>query len=375
MTARCYLDYNATARLRPEARAAVQEGLERITGNPSSLHGEGRAARAALEEARETLAGLYGAEPREAVFAASGTEANNHALLAAGEGPLLVSAGEHDSVLAAAPGAERIPLLPSGVVDLDWLAGRLKRGPKPRLISVMWVNNETGVINPLAEVAALAKEAGVLFHSDAVQAAGKLPVDFAACGADLLTFSAHKVGAPAGGGLVLVREGVELPSLIRGGGQERRRRAGTESVLCALAYAAAAKAAEEMRVATHARLAGWRESFEAALLEAEPEVTIFGRDAERIANTICFSWAEARSETQLMALDLAGYAVSAGAACSSGKITASHVLLAMGAGPEEAGGALRLSLGWDSREEDLPGFLEAWCRFRDRHRSGGLRTA
>jgi cysteine desulfurase len=375
MTDRCYLDYNATARLRPEARKSVAEGLERITGNPSSLHGEGRAARAALEEARETLATLYGAEPREAVFAASGTEANNHALLAGGEGPLLVSAGEHDSVLAAAPGAERIPLLPSGTVDLDWLADRLKRGPKPSLISVMWVNNETGVVNPLAEVAALAKSSGILLHSDAVQAAGKLPVDFAACGADLLTFSAHKVGAPAGSGLVLVREGVELPSLIRGGGQERRRRAGTESVLCALAYAAAAKAAEATREATHARLAAWRESFEAALLEAEPEVTIFGRDAERIANTTCFSWAGARSETQLMALDLAGYAVSAGAACSSGKITASHVLLAMGAAPDEAGGALRLSLGWDSREEDLPGFLEAWCRFRDRQRSGGLKTA
>ena len=370
MTKSIYLDHNATAPLRPEAAAALSAAFALPgMGNPSSVHAAGRAARALLEEARERLAALYGAQPRELIFTSGGSEANNQALAAAGEGPVLVSAGEHDSVLAAVPGAERLALTPEGQVDLDALRARLASDPKPALVSVLWVNNETGVINPVPEIARLVHEAGALFHCDAVQAAGKLPLDFAACGADLLSLSAHKVGGPAGCGLLLLRDGLEAPAFVKGGGQERRRRAGTENLLGALAYAAAAEAAEAERAALSERLSGWRDAFEARLCEAAPEVKVFGAAAPRVANTSCVAWASAPSETQVMAMDLAGFCISAGSACSSGKVTPSHVLSAMGASPQEAGGALRISLGWDSRESDLTDFAEAWLQFYRRRRA------
>ena len=368
MNSACYLDYNATAPLRPEAAEAVRHALT-LGGNPSSVHAHGRAARAALEAARETLAGLYGAQSRELLFTSGGSEANNQAALAAGDGPVLLSAGEHDSLLTAIPGAELIPLTMEGSIDLAWLEQRLAQDRKPTLVSVMLVNNETGVINPVAEVARLAREAGALFHCDAVQAAGKLALDFQELGADFMSLAAHKVGGPAGCGLLFVRDGLQVPLMIRGGGQERRRRAGTENLLGALGYAAAAQAAEEERETRAAALAAWRDDFEANLLEAAPEVRIFGQGAGRVANTTCMSWRGASSETQLMAMDIAGFSVSAGSACSSGKVAPSHVLRAMGAPEEEAAGALRISLGWDSGEEDLPRFAEAWLDFYRRRQA------
>ena len=365
MTQRIYLDYNATAPLRPEAKAAAMEALE-VAGNPSSVHAEGRRARAALEDARERLAAAYGAQARELIFTAGGSEANNQALLLAGGGPVLTSAGEHDSLVASAPRAERIPLTPDGQADLDWLAERLKRAPAPGLVAVIWVNNETGVVNPVAEIAALCREAGVPLHLDAVQAAGKLSIAFSSLGAASLSLAAHKVGGLAGSGLLVLRDGLEISSLVKGGGQERRRRAGTENLVGAMAYAAAAEAAEAEREALMPWLEAWRDAFEAALLEAVPSVRVFGQEAPRVSNTSCIAWAGAPSETQLMALDLAGFALSAGSACSSGKVTPSHVLRAMGASAEEAGGALRISLGWDSRKGDLPALLDAWLQFQRR---------
>jgi cysteine desulfurase len=362
MAAAIYLDHNATAPLRASAKRAMQAAME-VTGNASSVHAFGRAARELLEEAREDLAALFGAGSGQLVFTSGATEANNQALLLAGEGTVLLSAGEHDSLLQAAPEAERIPLLASGQVDLTWLEARLGRAPKPGLISVMAVNNETGVIQPLSDVAALARAAGVLFHCDAVQAAGKLPLSFAELGADLLSLSAHKLGGPAGCGLLIQRDGLSLAPLLRGGGQERKRRAGTENLIGIAGFAAAAKEAEAERREAMARLQGWREAFEAALLAAAPELRIFGREAPRVANTVCFGAPSLAAETQVMAMDLAGFAVSAGSACSSGKVTPSHVLAAMGAEEAAAGSAIRVSLGWSNEEQDLLRFLEAWLDF------------
>lgn len=361
-----YLDWNATAPLRPEAAAAMTATLGHC-GNPSSVHRWGRAARATVERARIAVAALVGAPAEAVVFVSGGTEANHLAILGAGRRRVLVSAVEHDSVLQAAPSAEQIPVDREGVVRLDALDLLLGEDPKPALISVMLANNETGVIQPVAEIAALAHARGALFHCDAVQAAGKIPLDASVIGADLVTLSAHKIGGPPGVGALLARDGLDLAPLLRGGGQERGRRAGTENLAGIVGFAAAAAAAAaEIAVYDHVRAS--RDALEAEIMAAAPEAVILGNAAPRLPNTTAIAMPGTTAETQVIALDLDGIMVSAGAACSSGKVGPSHVLKAMGLAPDIAATTIRVSLGWATTERDVSRFLQSWTALYRRRR-------
>ena len=362
--ARTYLDHNASAPLRPEARAAMLAALDTI-GNPSSVHAEGRAARAIVESAREAVARLVNARPSEVVFTSGATEANN-VVMAAGWDTIFVSGIEHDSVLApAARSGARISTIavtPSGVADLAPVAEQIAaaaQGSKRVLLSLMAANNETGVIQPLAEAAALARAHGASLHVDAVQAPGRIAVDFAGLGADALTLSAHKLGGPRGVGALIVRDGVELPAAIVGGGQERRRRGGTECVAAIAGFGAAAEAIARELGAVE-RMAALRARLEDGVCAATPGAVVVGKDAARIANTACIAVPGKAAETLVIKLDLEGVAVSAGAACSSGKVGTSHVLTAMGLAPEMARSAIRVSLGAQTQDDDIAAFLAAW---------------
>ena len=333
-----YMDYNATAPLRPAVGDAMAEALE-ITGNPSSVHRFGRLARRVIEEARRRVASLVGAEANEVIFTSGGTEANNLALGSFDGARLVVSAAEHDSVLGAAPGATIAPVDAHGVLDLEALERILQEGPKapPALVSVMLANNETGVIGPVAAAAEIAHADGALLHCDAVQAA---------------TLSAHKMGGPQGAGALVARGGVTVVPVQRGGGQERGFRAGTENVAAIAGFGAACDLARD-DIADQSRLARWRDDLEGRIGALAPDAKVFGAGADRLGNTSCFTMPGVASETQVMALDLAGIAVSAGAACSSGKVGVSHVLKAMGATEAEASSAIRVSLGWQSHAGDI----------------------
>jgi len=353
-----YLDYNATAPLRPAALAAMTDALA-APGNASSVHGPGRRARRLIEAARARVAALAGAEPAWVTFTSGGTEANNAALKGLPATRVLVSAGEHDSVLQVVPEAQRIALTAAGAVDLDALAAALKDAPAGTLVSVMLANNETGVLQPLSEVVALARAAGAWVHCDAVQAAGKIPLDMAALGVDVLTLSAHKLGGPQGIGALLARPELPRHPLLQGGGHERRRRAGTENLSGIAGFGAAAETALE-ELAGVQTLGELRDYFEREIKAMAPDIKVFSAQAPRLPNTSCVALAGLSAETQLMALDLAGVAVSSGSACSSGKVQPSHVLTAMGAAPEEAAAAIRVSLGWASRRDDIDRLLAAW---------------
>ncbi|MEM7172854.1 MAG: cysteine desulfurase family protein [Pseudomonadota bacterium] len=366
-----YLDHNATTPMRPAAIDAMS-GVLGLTGNPSSVHSFGRNARKLLDQARGAVADLVGADPAEVVFTSGGSEANDLALngLSHQELPLTViaSAGEHDSVRKAAPQTIFVPLTGDGRIDLSALEGLLASQAEPALVSVMLANNETGVVQPLCDVVDLAHAAGALVHCDGVQASGKLAMDFAALEVDLLSLSAHKFGGPQGVGALVVRSGLDLKAQHRGGGQERNRRAGTENLPGIVGFGAAAATAEEV-LAAQPCLALLRDDMEARLAQVAPEVVFFGRQSERLANTSCFALPGVRAETQLMALDLAGVAVSAGSACSSGKVAPSHVLKAMGAEDDLAGAALRVSLGWQTSEAEVDRLVEAWIAFYNRSRA------
>lgn len=356
---RSYLDHNATSPLRPAAREAMLAALA-MTGNASSVHAEGRAVRGLLEDSRETVARAVGAIPPMVIFTSGGSEANTMAIRGAPVDRLIVSAIEHPSVLAAARASgkavELIRVTPEGVIDPDALA-RLLPGPRA-LVSVMLANNETGVIQPIRDVVALAQAHGALIHCDAVQGLGRIPVNFGLMGVDLLTLSAHKLGGPAGTGALVVREGLVLEPLIHGGGQELRRRAGTENVAGVAGFAAVAGEMPE-------HLESLRDRLEASLEGA----IIFGAGAARLPNTTCFARPGLDAETMLMAFDLEGVAVSAGAACSSGKVAASHVLAAMGVAPEISKAAIRVSLGWNTTVDDIDHFTAVWGRILSRHRA------
>jgi cysteine desulfurase len=375
MGIRAYLDWNATAPLRDEARVAMVRAMD-IVGNPSSVHAEGRAARQLVEEAREQIAALVGAEPRNVIFTSGGTEANALALtpgLQQGESGapdrLLMSTIEHPSVrsggrfLGAAQ--EDIPVTGVGVVDTDWLADRLARlaGSRP-LVSLMLANNETGVIQPVAMAAGAVHAQGGLLHVDAVQAAGKILCNINALGANLLTVSAHKLGGPKGiGALILADEALHLADpLLKGGGQEGGRRAGTENVIGIVGFGAAAQAAHASLADDSARMTAARDRLEARVREIAPEAVIFGAAAPRLPNTTLLAMPGIRAETALIALDLDGVAVSSGAACSSGKVAPSHVLAAMGVPPELALGAIRVSLGPVTTDDEIEMFLKAWTK-------------
>jgi len=369
MVARTYLDWNASAPLRVEAHAALSAALA-LTGNPSSVHHEGRATRQIVEDARGAIAALVGADARNVIFTAGGTEANALALaprLDAGRRQpfdrLLVSAIEHPSVLAGgrfAPTAvENIPVDANGMVDLGALQRRLEAlGDQRALVSLMAANNETGVIQPVAEAAGIVHRHGGLVHVDAVQAAGRIALDIAALGADLLTLSAHKIGGAKGAGALVKRdESLQIDPLIRGGGQERGSRAGTENVAAIAAFGAAAATAKASLAAEAAHMARLRDRLEAGLGAG---AVVFGAAAARLPNTTLAAMPGARAETLVIAFDLDGVAISSGSACSSGKVAPSHVLAAMGVPAELARGAIRVSIGPSTAEAEIDRFLKVW---------------
>ena len=364
MTGAVYLDHNATSPVRPAASTAVCEALS-LVGNASSVHGFGRAARRVVEDARDRIAALVGSRPDQVVFTSGGTEANNLALRGTALSRVLVSAVEHHSVLEAVPGVETIPVDEEGVVDLAALESMLAMDGTPALVSVMLANNETGVVQPVAKVARAARSLGAMVHCDAVQAAGKLRVRLEDLGVHVLTLSAHKMGGPQGTGALVVGDGVSLAPLVQGGGQERGRRAGTETVALIAGFGAAAEVADQ-DVGASERLLLLRDDLERRLAGAAPAVRVFGSGALRLPNTTCVSMSGVASESQVMALDLAGVAVSAGSACSSGKVTTSHVLRAMGVDEADAATAIRVSLGWTSTEADVDRFVDAWSDIYER---------
>jgi cysteine desulfurase len=376
MSVRSYLDWNATAPMREEAKAALAAALS-LAGNPSSVHAEGRAARAFVETAREQVAALVGALSGNVFFTSSGTEANMLALTPAIEtvderrprSRLFLSAIEHASVRAGGrfprEAIEELPVRPDGRLDLAALAAAIAKSPRP-LVSLMLANNETGIVQPVVEAAAIVHEAGGLIHVDAVQAVGRIPCNIEALGADLITLSAHKIGGAKGvGALIRAREDIHFPEpLIRGGGQERGLRAGTENVPGIAAFGAAAAVALTRRDSEIAHMAALRNRLEAALLAITPDAVVFGRhdSVERVANTTLFALPGIKAETAIIAFDLQGVAVSSGAACSSGKVQPSHVLAAMGVSGPLQRGAVRVSLGWSTTAADVEKLLAAWTK-------------
>jgi cysteine desulfurase len=375
-----YLDYAASAPVRPEAREAMLPYLEGHFGNPSSVHRFGREARAALEDARGRLAALIGAAPGEVFFTRAGTEADGLAILgrarAVPGAPVAVSAIEHKAVLASAHAADDdgapsivIPVDPGGVVRMDAVDEAIAR--KPSVLSVMWANNEVGALQPVDEIGARCRAAGVVFHSDAVQALGKVPVRADRVAVDLLAFSAHKVGGPKGIGALYVRRGTQLRPLLFGGGQERGLRPGTEDVAGAAGFAAAAQAAEAQREAAMSRVGALRDRLEAGLLARVPGLVVNAAGAPRLPTVSNVSVPGADPEALLMSLDLEGIAASSGSACSSGAVEPSHVLTAMGIPPGIAGPSVRFSLGWGTTDAEIDRVLAVFPAVAERVRALG----
>ncbi|WP_022721225.1 cysteine desulfurase family protein [Rhodopseudomonas sp. B29] len=385
MRNRVYLDWNATTPLRAEAKAAMMAAME-LVGNPSSIHAEGRAARGVVEQARAAVAAAVGGAARNVVFTSGGTEANALALvpglwnLGQAIDQLIVSSIEHASVLSggrfAADGVATIRVTPEGVVDLDHLRSLLAGGA-PRLVSLMLANNETGALQPIAEAAEIVHQAGGLLHVDAIQALGKVPFNLRGLGADLVCVSAHKIGGPKGVGALILREGLSGPEpLLRGGGQEFGRRAGTENLIGIAGFGAAVAAAMPTIAADMVRVETLRDRLEAGLREISDSQggVIFADGVARLPNTTLFAVPGLRAETAVIGFDLAGVAVSSGSACSSGKVQPSHVLQAMGFGPELAQSAIRISLGWESSESDIESCLQAWKKLAGNLTKGGRET-
>jgi cysteine desulfurase len=348
-----YLDYNATAPLRRCARDAMVNALDKV-GNASSVHGPGRLAKSRIETARTALAAATGAQSQQLIFTSGGTEANTLALRLAGDLPVAVSAIEHDSVLSNAPGAaRRIPVLKSGVVDMTALAALLDQ---PMFVSVMAANNESGVLQPIDPIALLVRSRGGRLHVDASQAFGK--IDLAGCPADYISLSAHKMGGPQGVGALVIKTNVAPQPLQRGGGQEFGWRAGTENIAAISGFAAALDVAPWQDEA--ARL---RDLLEAAL---PVDSVLIAPTTPRLCNTSLLWMPGVTAATQVMNFDIAGFALSAGSACSSGKVKQSHVLTAMGYSAEVASESIRISLGWETREADVLAFAACWRKLYTR---------
>jgi cysteine desulfurase len=366
-----YLDYNATAPVRAEVVDAMVEAMAKA-GNPSSVHGPGRRARVRMDRARALVADAVCALPDEIIFTSGGTESNDLALSGLGAEQVIISAIEHDAIAKRAHQlgipCTTIPVDGHGVIDLEALAHALHGAPKNTLVSIMLANNETGVVQPVAQAARLAHDHGCLIHTDAVQAFGKIPVDLDQLGVDLMSISAHKFGGPQGIGALVARDVALSPRLL-GGAQERQRRAGTEN----LAAIAGFGVAVQLMGATHGT-AALRDHLESEIRAHAPEAVIFGQAAPRLPNTSLIALPDAPSETQVIAMDLAGIALSSGAACSSGKVHNSHVLAAMGAGLM-SNCAIRISLGWQSTPQDIDHFLTAWFSMRARMRARVSRPA
>lgn len=367
---RVFADYNAGAPVRPEAEAALLEAL-RAGGNASSIHAVGRAQKGRLERAREALAGALGAEPQNLVFTSGATEAAHLVMAAAcvaGFARLIVSAVEHDAVFeeARARGAAVAPVDADGRLDLAAFEALCAQAGGAFLACVMLANNETGVLQPVAEAARLVRLAGGVTLCDASQALGRVPVDLQALEADYVIASSHKVGGPPGAGVIALAPGAPFATVHRGGGQERGRRPGTENPPAIAGFGAAAAAALVALPGEAARLKALRDRFEHDLAASRSEVVFFGRGADRLPNTSAFALPGVLAETAVISLDLAGLAVSSGAACSSGKVKESRVLAAMGVPEALRGSALRVSLGWSSAERDVDALVAGIAALRSR---------
>jgi len=365
MSKSVYLDHNASAPLRPEAMEAIESTM-RMVGNGSSVHAGGRAARKIIEDARRNIARLCAADSDFVTFTSGGTEANNLALSGTGRSRVLISAVEHPSVREAYDNALAIPVTSDGIVDLGALEDMLKSDPEPALVSVMYANNETGVIQPVEQVSELARHYGALVHCDAVQAAGKIPLDVKSLGVHLMSISAHKIGGPAGSGVLINMSGVELSPMFRGGGQEKKVRSGTENLIGIAGFGAAAEVVCQDDLTEMVKLRQWRDDLEATAKIRLPGVKIVGNSTSRLPNTSCLVSPGIDSETQVMAMDLAGIYISAGAACSSGKVGANPVMAAMGFSDDQVRSVIRVSLGWSSKQGDVETFLDAWCDLHER---------
>ena len=366
LVCRHYLDHNATTPLHPSARAAMMAAFE-LTGNPSSVHAEGRAARAFVDQARHEVAALVDTTVDNVVFTSGGTEALNMVLTPDGTPceRLLISAGEHPAVLAGHRFGERaeiVPLRADGVIDLGALERQV--AGRPVMLALQAANNETGVIQPVAEAAAIVHAAGGRAVCDAVQAAGKIGCTFSDFGVDALAISAHKFGGSKGAGALCFAPG--RPHLgravVRGGGQERGLRAGTENIVGIAGLGAACELLTQRRFTDCAQLAAWRDALQSRVLDALPGATVFGQHARRLPNTLSFAAAGFDAQVLLMKLDLEGIAVSAGSACAAGRAKPSHVLNAMGMSDALATSAIRVSLGWTTAQDDIDAFADAFAR-------------
>lgn len=361
---RIYLDYNATAPIRPEVIASVAASMQ-VPGNASSIHGDGRAARKIVEDARADVAALCGVRPAQVIFNGGATEGNNTILSGYQDKSVLVLATEHPSVLEAAPHADKIPVHKNGLIDLDKFDVMLAAS-KTDLVAVQLVNSETGVVQPVADIAALAQRHGAKFLCDAVQGAGRIDIDFKSLGCDYMTLSAHKFGGPQGVGALIFREGLQMPKFMRGGGQEKRQRAGTENVAGIAGFGLAAKLASDQRGDYAARTRGLQIKLETGLKDVFPPSVTAGENAPRVTNTTNVLLPGLSAETLLMSMDLEGVCVSSGSACSSGTFKASHVLSAMGFDDAAARSALRFSTGWATTDADIDAALDAFARVLSR---------
>lgn len=367
MNRHVYLDYNATTPLREGVKKVMIEAMEDF-GNPSSIHKFGRTARARIENARDILSAYLGVKPEQVFFTSGGTEANNAVIGSHSDCVLMISTIEHESVEKAAPGSYKIEVNAEGLIDLGKLEEALAslRGQKI-LISAMLANNETGILQPIQQVVEIARKYKALVHCDAVTAFTKVPFSYEELGVDYLTLSAHKIGGPKGCGAVIVPFNVQLPSLLHGGGQEKGHRAGTENLLGIVGFGQAIQDAPNDNWQAVQSL---RELLENLIMGAVPKTVIYGINSPRLPNTTFISMVGVHTQTQLMAFDLEGFAVSSGSACSSGKITGSKVLKAMGVNDLEASQALRVSLGWATTRQEIEDFAKAWITLYNRYKNG-----
>ena len=356
------MDYNATAPIRKSVIETVANVMA-VVGNPSSVSVQGEPRAFSGEEARSKIAALTGSRVRDVTFCSGGTEANNAVIRGSNAASIIISTIEHDCGIAAAALAGvpvyQLPVSSDGVVDLEALSALLEKAPKPALVSVMLANNETGVIQPVSQVTDIAKQFDARVHTDAIQAAGKLELDFSTLGVDYLTLSSHKIGGPQGVGAIVTAPTAPLKPLVAGGGQELGRRSGTENVAGIAGFGVAALEALEELPDT-VRLTAMRSRFEEAVRQASNDAVVIGAAADRIANTSCVAMPGVKGETQVMHFDLNGVCLSSGSACSSGKVKVSHVLTAMGYAPELAEASIRVSLGRHTKEEDVDQLITAW---------------
>ena len=358
-----YLDYNATARIRPEVISLVTKVMGEV-GNASSIHSFGRHARKYVEDARAQVAALVGAKPDQVIFNSGATEGNNTVLANFRNEPVFISAIEHPSIMKAAPQARHFPVTQNGVVDLDALKTLLNDKASPALICIMLVNNKTGTIQPVKEITELAHEKGIKVLCDVAQAAGRIPIDLSYLDVDYMVLSGHKIAGPHGVGALILREGTQIEPLITGGGQERNMRAGTLNVAGIAGLGLAAQLAGE-NLPAYEKITELRDHLEHEIRQHTNKAIIYGENAPRVGNTSCLGLSGVPAQTQLMNLDLEGFAVSSGSACSSGTWKPSHVLTAMGVSEDEAKSALRISLGWATTSAEIDAFIEAYKKMAD----------